>query len=354
MQHGEPQYPLRSRLTAGDVHAAVDRVVAAHGAYIPVELLLDTGLLRFVDYEAWRRGQHVGLDSLLADDLDRVIPLLREAARWAGELGFQPETRDYFGWGDHANQRLALFGADPGDADGLLATHYVRRDAPASGNQLDLFFDGRATVALGDLRAALRARDVEGARRGLTVVAEQTPHHDLLPFAQRLIDALRDLPNPVSARQAPAELTTIERRLAPAAQALLGPSARDLMAAFWQRLAVALADAPFDPRQPTLHASYAHVQCLDWRGAIAAIERVPGHTDHPALLARMAPARYHDGDYHAAITAWIRLCWRSQPAATTALDELPATATKLRRLWAEFRNLDLDPAPEAPVFPAYL
>lgn len=68
----------------------------------------------------------------------------------------------------------------------------------------------------------------------------------------------------------------------------------------------------------------------------------------------MASARYHDGDYHAAITAWFRLCWRSQPAATTALDQLPATATKLRRLWADFRNLDLDPAPGAPVFPAYL
>lgn len=338
----------------GEIRAAVDSVVTTHGAYIPVELLLTMGQLRYTDYEAWRRGGQSSLQSVLACEARQTVDLLKEAARWARALGLEPDVQAYFGWGGLARQRLVFFNDGPHEADTLLATHYVRPGELAAGDQLDLFLDSGATVALQDLRAALRARDTEVAEQRLATLDANAPGHPLRPAARRLIDALASVAEPVSQKHAAAELAAIEQDLLPAARDLLGSQARDLMAFFWRRLAAALPEAVFVPDRPALHASYAYIRCLDWRRAIAAIETVPDYASHPRLVARLARARYHEGDHHAAIAAWCALCWLCASTAEAALDDLPQGAARLREAWAGFRDLDLDPAPETALFPARL
>lgn len=337
-----------------NIHAAVDHVLATHGAYVPVELLLATGQLRYTDYQAWRCGSPGSLESALAGNRSRVIATLQQAADWAQTLGLQPAVSAYFGWGEHAHRRLALARDSRSEVAGLLATHYVRAHDAAAGNQLDLFLDSGVTVALQDLRAALRARAPAAAERCLAVLDANAPDHRLRGAALRLLAALRDLATPIPAARAQAELARIEQALLPAARDVLGADARDLMAAFWQRLAAALDHAPFDPERPRLHASHAYAQCLDWPRAAAAVEAVAEHTAHPALLARLARARYHDGDYNGAIAAWCQLCWTSAGSAALELDSLPPTATKLRQIWVDFHALDVDPGPDTRLFPAWL
>lgn len=336
------------------VQAAMDDLLCRHGAYIPVELLLALGRLRYTDYEAWRCGERPSLQSALAGNPRRVLALLEAAAQWAGQLGLQPEPRDYFGWGAYARHRLAFLEPEWQRAEPLLATHYIRAGPAANGGQFDLFFDSGTTAILQALRACLRARDPAGAEQALTELIAAEPGHQLRPAAEQLTDALAHLSTPLPAETADAGLRALEENLVPAARDLFGTQARDALAPFWQRLAHALEGRAFEPTRPALHASHAWTGCLDWPRAIAAIEAVPDHAAHPALLARLANARHHHGDRHGAIAAWCTLCWRAPDAARAELDapELPDPAVRQARL--AFRDLDLESPPEDSFFPAWL
>lgn len=341
-------------LRSQDIQAEVDRVLATHGAYIPVELLLALGQLRYIDYQAWRYGNQPSLQFVLEANARDVVDVLTQAPDWARAIGLRPEAHDYLSWGSCARHRLVFFHGSSDEAEAALATHYVRPAQPATGDQLDLFFDNGTAVALQDLQNALRTRDSEAADRCLATLIAKEPEHYLRPAARQLIDALANLPSPLASEQVEAELAALEQTLLPAARAVLGSGTRDLMAVFWQRLAAALVNVPFDPERPALHASYAYVQCLDWRQAMATIEAVPDYAAHPVLLARLAQARYHAGEYNGAIAAWCMLCWCSGSTAEKALNELPPSATKLREAWIDFRDFDLDPAPATGLFPARL
>jgi hypothetical protein len=343
--HGAP--PPRA------VQAAMDALLIAHGAYIPVELLLALGRVRYADYEAWRCGQLASLQSALAGNPRRVLELLESAAAWAERLGLHPEPQDYFGWAANARARLRFLDPESQASEPLLATHFVHRRAEAAeGEQFDLFFDSGATAALADLRTALRARDGDGARRALDALVAREPAHRLRPSAERLIDALAHLPTPLHRAAAEAELRAIEQSLLPAARDVLGADARDLLVPFWRRLAAPLVDAPFDAERPHLHASHAYASALDWPAVIGAIAATPGHESEPALLARLAEARRRDGDRNGAIAGWCRLCWRAPDVAAERLDAADLPDATVRGAWLAFLELDAEPGAE--FFPAYL
>lgn len=337
-----------------EIQAAVDRMLITHGAYIPVELLLDLGWLRHSNYEAWRRGEQPSLErAFVAAALD-VVRLLHEAADWARVLGLEPEPQIYFGWGDCAGRQLAFGDGRLPEMDSRLATHYVPPAATTEVGQLDIFVDSGATAALADLRAALRARDSSAAERNLANLKSRAPSHGLLPAAALLTDALANLSDPLSQAAVASELQFLEQVLGPVARNFLGSDARGLLAPFWRRLANALADVQFDPECPARHASHAFMHCHDWRRAAAAVERTPGYASEPVLLARLAEAHRREGDRNGAIATWCLLCWRFPAAADTVLDRPALPDTRLRQTWMEFRDLDLDPPAETALFPARL
>jgi len=226
------------------------------------------------------------------------------------------------------------------------------RVEPALAGQLDLFLNSGAAVALIDLRAALRAHDTAGAQSALAALAAHEPGHRLSPAAERLVGALARMSAPLPRAGAEDELNTLEQSLVPAARRLLGRDALEVLAPLWRRVAGALASVPFDPEHPRLHASYAYVQCLDWAGAIAAIEAVPGHASEPVLLGRLVEAHSRAGDRTSEIAAWCRLCWHAPDAASECLDAGEMPDTFVREAWLEFLELDAEPGTEW--FPAYL
>jgi hypothetical protein len=347
MDHQPADAPPRA------IQTAMDTLLTTYGCYIPVELLLALGRLRYADYEAWRRGERPSLQTALAGNPARVLALLETAAEWAARLGLHPEPQVYFGWGANASARLSFLESDRHASEPLLATHYVHRRAEAAeAEQFDLFLDGGATAALADLRAALRGRDAPGAERALAVLVEREPGHRLRPAAERLTDALASLPIPLAPSAAEAELRAIEQSLVPAARDVLGAEARDVLVPFWQRLAAALDGVAFDPERPRLHAGYAHARALDWPRAVAAIEAVPGHAEIPELLGPLAEVRLRDRDRNGAIAAWCRLCWRAPAAATECLDATNFPDFGVREAWFAF--LELDAEPGTTFFPAYL
>ncbi|MGH8222117.1 MAG: hypothetical protein ACREQZ_04005 [Woeseiaceae bacterium] len=336
-----------------DVQTAVDRMLITHGTYIPVELLLDLGWLRYSDYEAWRCGEQPSLGAALAGDARDVVLLLQEAARWAETLSLEAEPQVYFGWGDCAGRRLVLGDGRRPATDTLLATHYVPPAGPAAG-QLDIFTHSAATAALAALRSALRARDPAAAVQALVNLRSKAPEHRLLPAAAHLTGALAGLSRPLSPDAVESELAFLEQVLEPAAREVLGPDARGVLGPFWRRLANALADRPFDPQRPSLHASYAYMRCHDWGRSVAVVLETPAYAGESALLARLAEARRRDGDRNGAIGSCCLLCWRFPAAAGALLDNATIPDGKLREAWIEFRDRDLDPPPESALFPAYL
>lgn len=94
-----------------DVQAGVDAVLARNGAYVPLELLLTLGWLRYPDYKDWRHGRQSRLQAVLTPDLPAVAALLETAADWAEKLGLEAQRRSYFG-GRHAVRKLEFFDAD--------------------------------------------------------------------------------------------------------------------------------------------------------------------------------------------------------------------------------------------------
>ncbi len=336
----------------GHIRMAMDRVLMAHGAYVPVELLLDLGCLHWADYQSWRRGERPDLAGALAGAIPETMQLLRDAAAWAGSLGLAAERQVYFGWGRCADRQLVFCERPCAEADSMLATHYVPRTESTQGGQLDIFLHSATTTALEGLRVALRAADPVAAETCLADLASQAPEHRLLDAARRLTSALSDLAEPLPADAAEAELERLEGILSPAARSLLGPDARSLLALFWRRLAQALAGTPFDSQRPLLHASHAWLRCHDWWSAASAVLETAAYASEPVLLARLAEARRRNGDRNRAIETWCELCWRFPDAADAVLDDAGIPDSRVHQAWLHFR--DLDPPAETVLFPARL
>jgi len=343
--------PEPARLDRGAVHAAVDRVVLAHGAYVPLELLLELGRLAYPDYEAWRTGGVEALDGVLIGNAARVRAQLEEAARWAAALGLAPEADAPEGWGPLAGERVAL--SRDGALARLLGVRYTRAEPPAQG---DLFLDSSESAALAVLRGRLAARDAAGAAECLEALLRRQPDHRLRAPAERLCDALADLAAGDGAVVATPEeeLEALRGPFAADARALLGARARDFLAPFWRRLAARLADHPFEPERPERHRSYALAQCLAWREAAACVRATPGHDTEPVLLARLAEAERRGGERARAIDSLARLCWCAPAHAGEWLDAGGFPDAGVRAAWAELRDLDLEPAPETTRLAAWL
>lgn len=349
-----PRESSARSVASGDLRAAMDRLLITHGAYIPVELLLDLGWLRWSDYEAWRQGELASIERALGVDVRDVSRLLRDAADWASTLGLAPERQAYFGWATHSQRQIAFGETLTTATEALLATHYLPPQAVSEGAQLDIFMHSGKIAALEAMRVALRSQDPAAARQSLHDLAATAPEHRLLPAASQLTAVLAELPGWLPPDAAEHHLAFLEQVVEPAARELLGADARPLLAACWRRLAKGLSGVPFDPERPSLHASYAYLRCHDYRDAMITVLETPAYAAQPAFLARLAEARRRDGDRKGAIETWCVLCWHFPAAAITVLDNPAIPDSRLRGVWLEFRELDLDPPAETVLFPARL
>ena len=208
-----------------DLHAAMDKLLLEHGAYIPVELLLHEGRLRYSDYEAWRCGEVDSLDDVLLGNPERIFKRLYQASEWAVSLGLEPDSQDYYAWGAKAGGRKLVFLHDNQQSEELLRTHYVRKQdlAPSPGqvSQLDLFLDSGATPIVNDIINALASRRLDDVEILLERLAEREPGHRSRHALDSLFAALYQLENSPDLISPEELLANLEKYLIPLAKELL-------------------------------------------------------------------------------------------------------------------------------------
>jgi len=193
--------------------------------------------------------------------------------------------------------------------------------------QLDLFLDGRETILVNDLVAALLAGRLEGARDALSRLREETPAHpDLVPF-DRLVRSLREKPPAPPSRGEPGPVIERLTLLVPAANRLLGLGAAPFLLPWWQ--ALAQTNTVLDPSEAA-----------------------------PLLRHWMGSARWHVGDEREAVRLWLPLCWLEPESFARQAPALPSRI--VREAWAAF-DAEPDPGdggdanrPDVPWFPAWL
>lgn len=330
-----------------EIRFAVDRLLLEQGVYSPVELLLAEGRLSFPDYEAWRCGQLATLEEALAGNPARIRTLLKQAGQYAVALGLHADRREFLSWGDSAGRPLRL----SGDAalEELCCVHYRR-----GGNevQLDLFMDNSGNVLANGIVAALASRRAEEAARLVDRLLETDPSHPRLGRLEALSNAAQRLSAPVADYFAESEY--LEGYLAPLAAGELGVGARDFLAPFWRRMADALRGQPFVADTPLLHASYPLGRAHDWAGVREAVLGDVAWQAYPVLRLRLAEAAFYLGDRPAALAVWCRMCWDFPAEAEQALASGALPDKELRPDWERYRDLDVEPEPVTPFFPAWL
>ncbi len=326
--------------TPGKITQLVDRLLARHGVYRPLDLLVALRRLPETAQAEWHDHPETVLEDRLLGDPERWIELLDNAARWAERLGLGrdlkiPTATD--GRPLRASRRLAW--------QQLLLTEYRRTD---DGPQLDLFLDNPQTMARHRLVKALLSGKVQAAAGALDELSRIECDHTILTAAETLVDALGwpgdQLGNPNGA------LDYLEHHLQPAARRLLDRQADTFMRPLWRRMAGMLDAAHFDPAQPHLHPSWAARQTADWAAVIESIQAVAEYHSSPPLLSQLIEAGMMLGERALALGALAELCWQDSPSAERVLQTLtdPPVEALRDRFW------DLEPPHEIAWFPTWL
>ena len=330
------------------MHAAIQQLLATHGFYSPIELLLATNRLGYDDYQAWRRGDHRTLDTLLRDGVTDATTFLEGADAWVRGLHLEAESVSFLGTDQHAGTELRA--SANLQLDNLLHVEY-RRDIDRA--QPDLFLDGAQAQAQNQLIDAITARDAAASGERLRQLASIDPKHWAIDHAVALIDALLAAPldQPEQARQ---RLDHIETQWLPAASALLRAGARDFLSPLWRDVGRALEGVPFESNDVKGHASWAYLNGLDWSSIKRTVLEVPNWESEPLLQTRIALARWRLAEYREAMRSWFALCWHFPGHFAECVESSTFPNSSLQRAWAEAQDLDLDPAITAPWFPAWL
>jgi hypothetical protein len=319
----------------------VDRLLLEQGRLDPLELLLALDLLPYADYEAWRLGRRPDLQCALRADPIQVAELLERAATYARAQGLAATPLEHHGWGDLPGP-LQI-----GHHAGLVQACAAAQVPPPDRRQLDLFQDSSAQLLAGEIGQALAERRTDQARALVARLMRQDPRHRHLRGFLRLIQAL-DLVGTADPRGRLQELESIT----PLARALLGHRDRDLLAPLWVALAESIAERPFDPRTPQLHASLAWARAGRWESVRAAVEAEPRWRDQPVLVLAHGEACWRLRDLLAARRDWMGLCWDHPLEAEGAFATATFPDRRLADLWGAFG--DLEPALEIEDFPAWV
>lgn len=320
------------------LHSLVDGLIARDREYRPLELLVAARRLERADLDRFEQGRLRQLEDLLYGDPTRSIELLDHAARWARELGLEPQIRDR-----ESGQGACFRDAR---ADRQARTSWRRREGESQG---DLFMDNRLSVARAQLVRQLEAGDRAGAEAALADLSRADPASELQVDGEHLVGAmawLDELPEDHAAL-----LTAIDEDLGVRARRVLGPGqARRFLARFWRALAETRRGLDFDPAQPALSPALLLIRCEDWAGALAALDQEPTRVEHPPLLVAELRAALQTGERERGLTALCQLCWRHGQAAEAWLDvcDDDELARRVEQFW------DLEPALDIELFPAWL
>ena len=322
------------------------RLLAEHGAWSPLDLLLATNKLHYDDYRAWLRGERDTLDGDFADGPSDTRRMLRELQASAQALKLAPLASTVYGIGDNAGAELRA-SVDAG-LDELLRTKFQAADGRA---QLDLFMDTEESAAANDLAVALLARDVDTAAERLRRLADISPQHWALPDATTLVDALKAVP--AQSESAEQRRGVLEERWLPAASAVLDAQARDFMVPLWRDLGRAFEGTPFDSSNPHGHAAWAYRNGLDWENVRRTVHTVADYAGNAHLTGWLAEAEWRLRRAAIARRHWFVLCWRDPEHFGQLLEQPSFPDAALQKAWQDMLDATVEPALSTAWLPAW-
>ena len=326
----------------------VDDLIAAQGAYSPVELLLETGRLTRDGYDAWRQGERGTLDAALTDGVQATCRLIQQLDQWArARADLTPARHPLVGTGEIAGKELLA--STNAQLDALLRTEFRAVEHPRQG---DIFLHAQDTHARHELTEALLIRDIDEVKRVLSRLEEINPQHSALENGRELMAALLADP-PSNREESLARLHDMGQRWVPAANAVLRDRAVGFMQKLWLDLGQALSGWAFDAEHPTRHASWSYGRAGDWERTKRAIVDERNHLSQPILIARLAEAEWNLNHRDLALRLYFELCW-SDPGYFEEVITSPDFPNRpLQKAWFEARDDDLDPPISPPWFPAW-
>ena len=320
-----------------DAQVAVQDLLSALGAYSPIELLLETNVLGYEEYRAWRRGECHTLDDALADVAHEIRALVVRLDSWA-RSHLHAEKIAFYGIDGYAGTEL-IASNDP-VLDLLLHTEYR---VAADRRQRDIFLDTSETEAVDDLVASLSTRDASSATAHLRRLQGMDAKHWALPEARVLIEALNADP-PTGRQDGLRQLDLLEHQWLPAACAVLRTDARDFITPSWRAIGNALEDGTaFDATQPRQHASWAYLNGLDWAGVRRTVHGEANSRTYPVLLCRLAEAEWRLRNRKAAVGLWFTLCWQAPDHFEEAVAAKRFPDSAIKRTWQRLREDDAEP-----------
>ena len=344
--------PSERQVVDSSLQAQVDAQMLEQGAFTALELLFNSGRLLYSDYESWRRREIEFLDAVLMGNPDKIKAEMEQAISYARRIKLVEQPQEFHAWhtqetgaaNDSSADRPLRISLDP-QLQRLIGSRYVRAQSVP---QMDLFFDNPVVALTNGIVQALSTRNLPGAQRQLDQLYTQAPTHADLPAFDQLLVALRHLGHPV---EEPRDELAFLLDISPTARRLLGTQSRDLLSPLWTQLALSLADAPFDPNDPTLHRSFALSQAQDWAGVSDAVQAEADWQQQPSLCLRLVESGFHQRQRVAALAAWCHLCWRAPTEASQAVGKL--RQPELTILWQRFLDDEESDLTESD-FPAVL
>ncbi|MDL2232012.1 hypothetical protein LJC63_00335 [Ruminococcaceae bacterium OttesenSCG-928-L11] len=109
------------------VHSSMYRQMKESGISVPVQVLMDVGILSEKDYENWRFGRVDYLERVCKINLRKLSIVMREVRAFARKNQLKPSWTYYKQWGRKGKPAVKLRFSKSGD-EGIergYATHYV-------------------------------------------------------------------------------------------------------------------------------------------------------------------------------------------------------------------------------------
>jgi hypothetical protein len=328
-------------LMTRDICEAIEKQIMELGCYSPIEWLLQSGYLQYVDYERWRMGELLYLEDSILCPKDKLLSQLNKGERFATQFNLVIQTQPLTSWQSASAMSLKI-SRDP-KLSRLLARIWLRQnDVP----QMDLFMDNPSVVTENKLINALNNRELAKAQSLLAQLVQQAPNHPQLSDYDSLIAYAQHIQEPLAADSIRDELEHLKTTILPVAQKLLRQTTLDYVAPAWRRLAKALTDSA--DSSSDLHASYAWQQMQNWGEVKNSIINTPNYQQQPVLLARLAEAFWYLQQWDQCLLCWCHLFGLDAKFSAEKIEH--QADARLLLMWHDFKDQEL---PDED-FPAWL
>lgn len=315
----------------------VDLMLFEEGSFAPINWLLRNGMLDYVDYLSWRRGEIAYIEDHFNSSFEEIVADLEWVKLYATQLKLEAHCEPLLSF----HQQPISFCRSRGFEE-IFCTLY--RPARNRG-QRDLLFDSAPAFTVKNLVAAI----VDGRSEAISRFMARL--HDLAPKKHRIFESLLSQQEQyLACGDSGTKIEFLLHALTPSAVELLGHRAHEYLLSSWQALCVEMVGKPFVAACPENHLSFTAFKAFQWSDVIESVEQESGWNLHADLLFRHAEADFRLQREASGLQLWFRLFLLFPERAETLVHE-----TSNRLFLSDWRKFnELEPELETNCFPAWV